>query len=299
MRATHWIIAAVTVIVAIWTGCDSETNTSTTSSTSSGSSSSGSLCVGKGVDVFKGDCGLCANEHCVKEVSACNVTNAFCAARGCAECLQGINTSCTEKNTPFVDTAYECLLTNCKASCFPLPDELACGSDVSTAMNTPSGGACGNNLGECNPVTNSPCDTAGGFACDVAMSGANMFSCYGPPNTAGLCEPCDGSTFCRAGTTCIDTEVGARCARFCCADEDCGAQGKCLIESANVSVGLCVPNGSGTGGGGGAGGMGSSSSSSGMGGAGGAGGAGDMDAGADPDSGSNPADASADSGDGG
>jgi len=80
---------------------------------------------------------------------------------------------------------------------------------------------------ECNPVTNEPCDTAGGQACDVA--GPIGFVCYDPPNDGLLCQECDQDTIYCAGTMTCDTEAGL-CVKYCCSNADCG-------------TGTCVPFG--------------------------------------------------------
>jgi len=62
-------------------------------------------------------------------------------------------------------------------------------------------------LAECNPVTNDPCNTAGGGVCDVVYTNGelNGFKCYQPPNNQGVCDSCVGSNgpFCKGANTCF------------------------------------------------------------------------------------------------
>ena len=89
-------------------------------------------------------------------------------------------------------------------------------------LTTGAGGGGGGGGGEpgieCNPVTNEPCDTAAGEACDFA--GPNAFACYGG-NEASLCEACDQENVFCFGTMTCDTEAGL-CTKYCCSDGDCG-----------------------------------------------------------------------------
>ena len=110
----------------------------------------------------------------------------------------------------------------------------------------------------CNPVTNSPCDTAGGEACDDNGSG---FQCFPPPNDVALCGACSAASgpWCMAGSTCVGN-TGTQCAKYCCDDTDCGP-GTCFkndgtndVFPAAVGLGVCVEGGGGSGGGGSGGG---------------------------------------------
>ena len=100
-----------------------------------------------------------------------------------------------------------------------------------TLGTTPSGGSCFADAGlACNPITNAPCKTDAGEACDFTQGG---FQCYPPPppNTAALCASCDDQSIaCLPGSTCLpatnDPQQGSQCAKFCCDDGDC-AGGKC------------------------------------------------------------------------
>lgn len=131
-----------------------------------------------------------------------------------------------------------CLTTNCETECGgtqPPAVDPACGAP----MTSPSAGSCitvDANAGiECNPVTNAGCDTAAGEACDFSADG---FTCYPAPNDAALCGACDQSAgpYCAGGMTC----PGDKCAKFCCNDGDCGANGKCDTTLTGMDVGLCV-----------------------------------------------------------
>jgi hypothetical protein len=88
---------------------------------------------------------------------------------------------------------------------------------------------------ECDPVTAIPCPA--GHACDLSPSG---FSCFGPPNEAGLCAPCgEGQIACAPGLGCF----GGRCARYCCDDDGCGGGATCsrsglLLPS--EEIGICT-----------------------------------------------------------
>jgi hypothetical protein len=113
----------------------------------------------------------------------------------------------------------------------------------------------------CNPITNVPCNTAGGQACDLNQSGG--LQCWDPPNTEKLCADCS-QKFCSFGFTCVEDAGGmAKCAKYCCTDADCSSMGHCDLGAFNAPFGICVEGAGGAGGGGGMGGMG------GMGGAGG------------------------------
>jgi hypothetical protein len=90
---------------------------------------------------------------------------------------------------------------------------------------------------ECNPVTNEPCDTGAGQACDFA--GPDAFTCYDPPNDGLLCEECDQETIFCAGTMTCNTDEGL-CTKYCCTDADCGT-GTCqsLGIPGAPGLGLC------------------------------------------------------------
>lgn len=103
-------------------------------------------------------------------------------------------------------------------------------------------------VAECNPITNEPCNTAAGEACDISnsMDGAFLgFVCYPAPNEKALCEACDGGNgpWCQGTMTC----AGSKCARFCCDDGDCGT-GTCVKDDGMGgeafpglgAIGLCL-----------------------------------------------------------
>ena len=109
--------------------------------------------------------------------------------------------------------------------------------------SAPSGGSCVTLTGdggiECNPVTNSPCTST--QACDFSQGG---FHCYDPPppNTANFCEACDitNGPACIGTATCLPTDGGTKCGRFCCDDGDC-APGHCdKTTFQSGAVGFCV-----------------------------------------------------------
>jgi hypothetical protein len=125
------------------------------------------------------------------------------------------------------------------------------GATVSPACDAPavppSKGSCytiqggaGGGMAACNPVSGDPCNGGGGEACDGDGNGG--YVCYGPPNDAKLCDMCDpaNGVFCGNGLTCIGDGTTGQCAKYCCADGDCGS-GKCdLTILGDPKVGACV-----------------------------------------------------------
>lgn len=121
--------------------------------------------------------------------------------------------------------------------------------------------ACGVALPQwCSPLDGTGCDVAAGETCDLAADGT--FQCFPgdgalpagvaanpdvkPGAVAAAGEPCDGfvGPFCAAGLTCLGTGTKeARCAPFCCGNEQCGT-GECVRLSAlgdsRGGVGACV-----------------------------------------------------------
>lgn len=81
---------------------------------------------------------------------------------------------------------------------------------------------------DCNPLTNEPCSTAAGEACDISAE-PPFFVCYPAPNDAGLGKPCDlaNGPFCKATMTCVPNDIDAsfhgNCRKFCCSLQDCPA----------------------------------------------------------------------------
>ena len=97
----------------------------------------------------------------------------------------------------------------------------------------------------------SPCDPrngqgcAEGETCDLDSEG--RLSCFPPPNTADVDEPCDNSAgpYCAAGGWCApDTITGESfCHQVCCSDSECAAEGFACVgifTDSNIgSLGLC------------------------------------------------------------
>jgi hypothetical protein len=203
------------------------------------------------------ECETCLGESCCTEVSEC------AAADNCSVCITG-QEDCSDDAGDAAMGLVKCAQSECQAECFdppPPPIKVDCQAPAASA----SMGACvmvGGNYA-CNPVTNAPCNTAGGQACDLNQSGG--LQCWDPPNTEGLCKDCS-QKFCAFGFTCVEDAGGmAKCAKYCCTDADCSAMGHCDLGAFNAPFGICVEGAGGAGGAGG-GGMG------GMGGMGGAGG---------------------------
>jgi hypothetical protein len=123
-------------------------------------------------------------------------------------------------------------------------------SNGACIMLEPGGGGAGGDSGggiECNPVTNEPCNTGAGEACDTVVdqdSGDVIgFTCYPAPNDGLLCETCDTAAgeYCAGTMTCAGDETGQLCLRYCCDDGDCGS-GTCQKGGFAVDpdVGLCL-----------------------------------------------------------
>lgn len=106
------------------------------------------------------------------------------------------------------------------------------GSICDAAPAKPPAGSCAAKYA-CNPVTGAGCQP--GEACDISSDG---FVCYPGDNVVGPCQDCS-ATFCQNTLHCAD----ARCARFCCDDADCGADGVCSKDflGAITDVGVCQP----------------------------------------------------------
>jgi hypothetical protein len=155
-------------------------------------------------------CDDCTAQSCCAALDDCN------ADTNCLDCFTGNAmdpTACTMGATKVtLDALTACVQTSCAAACAPVPPT-------------------------CNPVTNGGC--AAGASCDFSGD-KNMnttFSCYmaPPPNTVDLCGACDDrSTACLGGLTCLSSQ----CAKFCCADGDCGS-GVCA-PTGSFGVGVCV-----------------------------------------------------------
>jgi hypothetical protein len=222
-------------------GGSSTTSTSTAdaSSTSSGSTSttttSGTGGAGSCTGVFPaGACATCGEVSCCDEGAKCDIT------AGCIGCVYSSDPSCTAANKPVVDALLACMHASCEAACFPTPPPK---TDVTCSVPdpSPSGGGCVSLGGaiECNPITNAPCDTAAGEACDFKGAG---YHCYAGPNDKNLCEACGPSnagSHCKGGSTCLPGPDG-NCGKFCCGNGDCG-KGTCdKTAMLPAGVGYCV-----------------------------------------------------------
>jgi hypothetical protein len=167
-----------------------------------------------------GDCATCTEASCCQELADCNGDNACIGA--CLLGLWPVLSVCDSGNAKtHLDAITTCQAKSCSPACDPAD--------------------------ECNAVTNAGCGP--GSICDAVFPG--MFACIQFPGTLGkACDPCDYDfgMYCGAGLRCL---AGAhQCARFCCADADCGASGKCVTDPAivftdplmvkGVTVGVCL-----------------------------------------------------------
>jgi hypothetical protein len=153
---------------------------------------------------------MCVESTCCAELTACN------GIPNCFDCFTGANTDATVCGAANITAAFD-VINTCLHGC--------CTTD------------CGSGTG-CNPVTNEPCNTAAGEACDL---GQNGFACFPAPNDTSLCDSCDNMAgpFCVAGAHCGSDNT---CAHYCCDDGDCGT-GTCdktVMIVADMSIGLCV-----------------------------------------------------------
>lgn len=146
--------------------------------------------------------------------SCCQETIDCLGDSDCSGCVDGSITDSTvcQSSTTFVALAT-CFQGPCNDACVP--------------------------KSECNPVTNSPCDTAAGEACD--LSGDGIFVCFPAPNDTALCDTCSNSAgpFCMGGTHCNEDANGGQCTHYCCDDGDCGT-GSCDTTGMPDGVGICV-----------------------------------------------------------
>lgn len=183
---------------------------------------------------FTQECNECLLNSCCSEISTC-YDNGDCWNT----CLIDPNDSVCTAGAGAAATAFEglagCYSDNCAGLCDgPPPINITPSCDALPANL--SNGSC-ITLGdavECNPVTNEGCP-ADGSVCDFSSGG---FTCYPPPNDAGLCQACDNTNniFCGAGLTCANNQ----CVHFCCADSDCGTGGCDFSFSNGAGYGLCV-----------------------------------------------------------
>jgi hypothetical protein len=213
----------------------STTTTTTTTSSAGGVGGGPSACAG----AFKfpqAACGTCLEDACCDALAACAKDAA------CSSCVTtGDAKDCT-KAKALAGAVEDCRTVHCKKPCSPAPPPVACSAPTDFAK-APSGGKCvtiDKQAVACNPVTQEGCDAKNGEACDVQKSGGNVgFQCYPGKNDAKLCGECDGTNgpFCAPGTSCD----GTLCARFCCADADCGAGATCdkSAFSPAYDLGVC------------------------------------------------------------
>jgi hypothetical protein len=161
-----------------------------------------------------GACGACVDAKCCDQVVACANDS------DCVDCFNG---AAADPSICTASTVYQALYTceqtnSCVDPCTPVPPTSAC-----------------------NPVTSAECTTAGD-SCDLASD--QTYQCFDSA-TEALCAACDYSTpkYCAPGMFCLadDTGVG-QCARYCCADTDCGT-GTCDKTNFPGGVGICVAAG--------------------------------------------------------
>jgi hypothetical protein len=184
------------------------------------------------------------------------------ATSGCGACLESQCCSELEESIDeLTQELFDCSQTECGPECYAegeTPAEVGT-AECAAAAEPAAEGACvpAGLVAQCNPVTNEPCNTAGGEACDQAQGG--FFTCFAPPNDTPACDECSNSNgpFCLPGHTCVGT-AGTTCAKYCCEDSDC-APGTCFKGDGSPvfpqlpDMGVCAGEGA-TGGAGGAGG---------------------------------------------
>ncbi|MBM4358161.1 MAG: hypothetical protein FJ096_08615 [Deltaproteobacteria bacterium] len=151
------------------------------------------------------DCTACVKGDCCDSLAACD------AIPNCVKCFFREETDAkicgTMEITAATEKLFHCTECKCGAECLPQ---------------------------QCNPVTNEPCNSGAGEACDFGQDG---FVCYPAPNDQKLCEECDAANgpWCEGGHTC--GEDGG-CAKYCCDDGDCGG-GTCS-KLDKLDVGICL-----------------------------------------------------------
>jgi hypothetical protein len=229
MRKNPWMILSTVVAAALpWAACGGSNSGNTTTGTpgtgghkTTSHTTSSSLTTGSGgadcTMILQSDpCDDCISAHCCTQLNDCNGDGT------CLDCFTGNAmdpTACTMGATKTtLDAITACFKASCTAACAPTP---------------PS----------CNPITNAGC--ASGSACDFSadMNMQQTFDCYPPPppNTAAICASCDDkATACVGGSTCLiptGSTMGT-CAKFCCANGDCGT-GVCQ-PTGSFNVGVCV-----------------------------------------------------------
>jgi hypothetical protein len=135
------------------------------------------------------------------ELMCCDEISDCLSDDDCETCLLGNDPQCDDPNAAaLLQSVVSCAEQLCQQTCFETVD-----------------------IYGCNPITNAGCEQMDGFACDADLvNGA--FICTGPPHSQALCDACgpqDG--FCAPGHSCVASQG----ARFCCDDNDCGANAVC------------------------------------------------------------------------
>ena len=210
-----WIIPTIVTTYAV--GCsvktqdvDDDGTTSQSSTTTAGSGGSGGA-TSTGTGAYGGGCeGLCAK---VGDAMCPNDTEASCTT----EC-QGLYQTAPQCEAE-IDELVSCQVTSGDVVCEPDGDAKVEGCDTEgqaffTCLMGGTTGACYENAGDCNPLTDS---CAAGQACDIAED--NLCHCFPPPNDAPVGSPCNVSSgpYCQHGSTCN----GGICRAYCCDDTDC------------------------------------------------------------------------------
>lgn len=160
------------------------------------------------LDPTGGDCNACLDDKCCDLVTACS------GDQDCVDCFNagGSGTAC-DTNAPWTT------LKTCQ--------------DTSCSVCTPKSA--------CNPVTSAEC-TVAGEGCDLAQD--QTYQCFGG-ETEALCAKCDYNTdlYCAPGLYCVaDSTLVGLCARYCCADTDCGT-GTCVKTDFPGGPGICLTTG--------------------------------------------------------
>jgi hypothetical protein len=165
-----------------------------------------------GIIMMPNECGTCLETGCCDEMTACQ------ADMTCKGCFDGSITGAMCDAAPIkamLDAIVTCAQGCCTTDCFDAG---------------------------CNPVTNEPCDTAAGEACDIA--GADGYHCYTAdegPNDTAVCGDCSAS-YCEGTLTCnADADGNTGCSHYCCDDTDCGPNGTCNKTDFAQGVGSCIP----------------------------------------------------------
>ncbi|MEP7126648.1 MAG: hypothetical protein ABJE95_37295 [Byssovorax sp.] len=170
----------------------------------------------------QGTCDACVQTSCCQEAADCKSNGTclnFCLggywppAKGCAD----------ETVKAVTDALTTCLSTTCSPGC--------------------------DALDSCDPVLATGCGP--NASCETFVPG--VFGCLFPlsPTLAKVCEACDliNDPICAPGMHCFPVGPGmSQCARYCCADTDCGT-GKCVVDQTmafgapllnQTHVGICL-----------------------------------------------------------